>query len=264
MVSDFDAVIFRIDGEVSEQRSYLRWEDPPLVINGDHRFSPAIPGCQTTVTVKGADGKVKLLNHIFKVPHAEGAGEEGQLAIDMSPLQPHTIQTKARSCESCHANPKTLGYGINGGDLYAAPDSSYVADHPLASRVDTQFNAIPNLGMDWSRFLDEDGRQLQTVGHHFSGSRPLNKEELKKLDRRGVCASCHATLPDGDLAVSLLDHVAEYADVEIDNAYHQSLLSKTTHLAAWTQVLGAVLVFLLGLFGLWKWRKKRARKKEEV
>lgn len=58
---------FMLDGEVSEQRSYLRWEDPPLVVNGDHRISPAIPGCQTTVTVKGADGKVKLLNHIFKV-----------------------------------------------------------------------------------------------------------------------------------------------------------------------------------------------------
>lgn len=252
---------FMITGEVSEQRSYLRWEDPPLVINGDHRYSPAIPGCQTTVTVKGADGKVKLLNHIFKVPHAEGAGEEGQLAIDMSPLQPHTIQTKARSCESCHASSKALGFGISGGDLYARPDSSYVADHPLASNVDTQFNAIPNLTMDWSRFLDEDGRQLQTVGHHFSGSRPLNKDELKKLDRRGVCASCHATLPDGDLATSLLDHVATYGGVEIDNDYHQSILSKTTHIAAWVQVLGAIVGFLIVVLGgryLWKRRSKKA------
>jgi len=28
-------------GKVSEQRSYLRWEDPPLVVNGDHRISTA-------------------------------------------------------------------------------------------------------------------------------------------------------------------------------------------------------------------------------
>jgi len=109
---------FMITGEVAEQRSFLRWEDPPLVVNGDHRISPAIPGCQTTVTVKGADGKVKLLNHIFKVPNHEGGGDDGQLAIDISPLQPHTIQKKARSCESCHANPKAMGYGISGGDLY--------------------------------------------------------------------------------------------------------------------------------------------------
>lgn len=250
---------FMITGEVSEQRSYLRWEDPPLVINGDHRFSPAIPGCQTTVSVKGADGKMKLLNHIFKVPHAEGAGAEGQLAIDMSPLQPHTVQKKARSCESCHTNPKAFGYGINNGDLYAAPDSSYVADHPLASRVDTQFNAIPNLSMDWSKFLDEDGRQLQTVGHHFSGSRPLNKDELQRLDRRGVCASCHASLPDADLATSLMDHVAEYAEVKIDNDFHQSILIKTTRIAAWVQVLGALIGCILGgwlLFRLVKRQKK--------
>jgi hypothetical protein len=253
---------FMITGEVSEQRSYLRWEDPPLVINGDHRFSPAIPGCQTTVTVKGADGKMKLLNHIFRVPShlGEGGGEKGQLAIDMSPLQPHTIQKKARSCESCHTNPKTFGYGINSGDLYAAPDSSYVADHPLASNVDTQFNAIPNLQMDWSRFLDEDGNQLQTVGHHFSGSRPLNKSELRRLDRRGVCASCHATLPDADLATSLLDHVATYAEVEIDNEFHQSILAKSTRVTAWVQVLGALLGFVFvvwGGFRLLKWRKMK-------
>jgi len=180
----------------------------------------------------------------------------------MSPLQPHTIQKKARSCESCHTNPKTFGYGINSGDLYAAPDSSYVADHPLASNVDTQFNAIPNLTMDWSRFLDEDGNQLQTVGHHFSGSRPLNKSELQRLDRRGVCASCHSTLPDADLATSLLDHVATYADIQIDNEFHQSILAKSTRVTAWVQVLGALFAFLLVIWGGLKLFKRRKIKKK--
>jgi hypothetical protein len=41
---------------------------------------------------------------------------------------------------------------------------------PIANQVDTQFNAITNLFMDWSRFTDEDNNQLQTVGHHFTGS----------------------------------------------------------------------------------------------
>ncbi len=240
---------FMITGTVTEQRSFLRWEDPPLVVNGDHRISPAIPGCQTTVSVRGSDGKMKLLNHIFKVPHVEGAGEEGQLAIDMAPLQPHTIQKKARSCESCHTNPKAMGFGIAAGELYGSPDSSYVADHPLANNVDTQFNAIPNLKMDWSRFLDEDGRQLQTVGHHFSGSRPLNKEELNKLDRRGVCMSCHQSLPDGDVAIDLMSHVAKYADIEIDNKEHDAILNKSTHIAAWVQVLGGLLALILLFFG---------------
>ena len=37
------------------------------------------------------------------------------LAIDMAPVQPHTAQRKARTCESCHANLKTVGLGIGGG-----------------------------------------------------------------------------------------------------------------------------------------------------
>ena len=253
-----------ISGEVTEQRSFLRWEDPPLVVNGEHRISPAIPGCQTTVTVTDQNGNVVLLNHIFKIPNVEGAGDDGQLAIDISPLQPHTIQKEARSCESCHNNPKSMGYGIEGGKLYSSPNKDIVMDltdingRPIAQQVDTQFNAIPNLKMDWSRFLDEDGNQLQTVGHHFSGSRPLNKDELNKLDRRGVCISCHKTIPDEDIATNLLSHVAEYANVEIDNETHSGILNKSIRLSAWVQILGGLFVAFAVLFlVIWWFRRKK-------
>ena len=36
-----------------------------------------------------------LENEIFKIPNVEGAGEEGQLGIDISPVQPHTIQAES-------------------------------------------------------------------------------------------------------------------------------------------------------------------------
>ncbi len=250
-------------GDIQEQRSYLRWEDPPLVINGEHRVSPAIPGCQVSVSVKNAKGETKLLNHIFKVQNVhEGGGKDGQLSIDMAPLHPHTVQKKARTCESCHTNPKAMGYGINNGDLYVKPDSDIVMDltdidgKPIANQFDTVFNRIENLNMDWSRFLDEDGHQLQTVGHHFSGSRPLNKEELSKLDRRGVCISCHKTIPEGDLAGNLMSHVAKYAKIDIDNKEHQSILNKSIRLSAWVQI---ILPFLLLLgAGLW-WRRKKKK-----
>lgn len=252
---------YLITGDISEQRSYLRWEDPPLVINGEHRVSPAIPGCQTTVSVKDKNGNIKLLNHIFKIPHVEGGGKDGQLAIDISPLNPHTVQLEARNCESCHNNSKAMGYGIGGGKLYYRPDTNFVMDlldafgNPIAQQVDTQFNAIPNLKMDWSRFIDEDNNQLQTVGHHFSGSRPLNKSELEKLDRRGVCISCHKTVPDKDLASNLLSHVAKYAGVEIDNDEHSSILNKSIRISAWIQVLLPILIFI-GIFIFW-WRRKK-------
>ncbi len=252
-----------LSGEVKENRSFLRWEDPPLVVNGEHRISPAIPGCQTTVTVIGRDGKAKMLNHIFRIPNVEGAGDEGQLGIDIAPLHPHTVQKEARSCESCHNNPKAMGYGIESGKLYSQPDSNIVMDltdidgNPIPNQIDTQFNAIPNLSMDWSRFLDEDGKQLQTVGHHFSGSRPLNKEELDKLDRRGVCLSCHKDVPKNDIASDLLSHVAKYAGMKIDNKTHSGLLNKSIKISAWAQVLLGIFLFIIPVYFGLRWFRKR-------
>jgi len=241
-------------GKIQEQRSYLRWEDPPLVINGDHRISPAIPGCQTTVTVIDKNGKPRLLNHIFKIPHAEGSGEEGQLAIDMSPLHPHTTQKESRSCESCHSNEKSMGYGINGGDLYKDPSKDYVMDlrdvngNPIPNQVDTHFNAIANLKNDWSVIIDKNNKQVQTVGHHFSGSRALNDEELKKLDRRGVCISCHQTVPKKDIATDILSHVAQYSGMEIDNKQHSKILNNSIKIAAWVEVLLMILGVISTVF----------------
>ena len=254
-------------GEVEEQRSYMRWEDPALAVNGEHRISPSVPGCQTTITVIDKDGKTRLLNHIYQIANVEGAGAEGQLAIDIAPHQPHTIQKRARSCESCHSNPKAMGYGIGGGVLNYPPNEDVVMDltdnegNPVANQVDTQFNAIPNLKMDWSRYLDEEGNQLQTVGHHLTGSRPLNAREISKLDRRGVCLSCHKSVPNKDLASNLLSHVAKYTNMEIDNEKHDSLIHKSIKLSAWVQVLAGVVFFMLVLWFVVK--RRRAKQKEK-
>ncbi len=246
---------YQVDGEVTETRSYLRWENPALSQNGEGRISPTIPGCQTTVTVIGKDGNALMQNHIFKIPNVEGAGKNGQLAIDMSPVQPHTIQKKARSCESCHTNAKSMGYGINGGKLFADPSKDLIVDletadqEVLPEKYTIQKPAIPNLHMDWSRFVNEKGKQLQTVGHHFKLSRPLNAAVRAKLDRRGVCLSCHKTIPDQDLAVSLMSHTAKYAGVTIDNKEHSGILHKILLIGAWGQVLfGLVIGF--GIFFL--------------
>lgn len=242
---------FLIPGKVTEERSYLRWENPPLVVNGEHRVSPAIPGCQTSVTVIGKNGNALLTNHIFKIPNVEGADSSGQLGIDISPVQPHTTSKKARDCESCHTNPQSMGYGIEGGKTYANPSEAYVVDLQAADGTvlsdshKIQINAIPNLDMDWSRFVTEDGVQKQTVGHHYSGSRPLNNQERAGLDRRGVCASCHQTIPEGDLAVSLLHHMKEVSGKKYNTKEHNSLIGKILKISAWAQVLGLIIFLLL-------------------
>jgi len=256
-----------IPGEVKEQRSYLRWEDPPLAVNGEHRVTPAMPGCQVSTTVIGPDGETIVKNHIFRTtPGTEGAGAEGQLGIDMSPAQPHTTG-HARSCESCHMSEKALGYGIGGGRLHRPWDEPITVDlmtadgDVLPQSARTQIEPIEGLEADWSRFVTEDGRQLQTVGHHFSGSRPLNDKERNNMDRRGLCLSCHQEIPSESMAVSLLHHVAKYADaLPKTNRQHAGLLNKILLFSAWGQAGGAV-VTPLAVLGVIVWLVIRRRRR---
>ncbi|EMI21315.1 cytochrome c family protein, partial [Rhodopirellula maiorica SM1] len=207
----FDTII---PGKVSESRSYERWEEPMLGINGEGRVSPLAPGCQTSVTVIGQDGKPLMLNHIFKTEaNSEGGGEDGQLSIDMSPTQPHTITKNARTCESCHASNKALGLGIGSTrpwNQQHVVDLQSIDGTILPKKSQPQMAAIENLDHDWSQIVDRDGQQLATVGHHFQLSRAFNKDELNRISREGTCIACHKEIPTASLAVSLLHHVAEY------------------------------------------------------
>ena len=57
--------------------------------------------------------------------------------------------------------------------------------------------------------MTENGEQLQTVGHHFRLSRPLNNDERIHMQRDSVCIACHQEIPEGTLATSMLHHVAD-------------------------------------------------------
>ncbi len=166
----------------------------------------------------------------------------------MSPVNPHTITKKGRSCESCHASEKALGYGIKGGKYFADQTKTTIVDlmtadqRVLPSQVDEQIPAIPNLKDDLSRFIDENGTQLQTVGNHWKLSQAMDNETRAKVDRRGVCLSCHQEMPSKDLAVSLMTHTAEMAGVKIDNEMHKNIVHKSLLLSAWIQVLSGLLL----------------------
>jgi len=254
-------------GKVSEQRSYMRFEDPPLGVNGEGRITPVIPGCQPSITVIGPGGETVLLNHIFRsAPGLEGAGPEGQLCVDMSPANPHT-SGRARSCESCHLSDKAAGHGIDGGRHTRGWDEPVVVDLMTADGIvlprsaRPQLEPILGLSADWSRFVTEEGKQLQTVGHHFSLSRPLDDSERAHMDRRGVCLSCHEEIPAESLAVSLLHHTADVLGALPRTAdAHGSLLNKILLLSAWTQVGGGAVAGAAFLAGaIWLWRRRRAK-----
>ena len=251
---------FLVDGKVTETRSYLRWENPALSQNGEGRISPTIPGCQVTITVIGKDGKAKLQNHIVKIPNVEGAGAEGQNSITMSQVNPHTITKKSRTCESCHTSKKALGMGINGGKYFGDQSKTAIIDlmtaegKVLPKKTDEQIPAIPNLKHDYSVMIDENGTQVQTVDNHWKLANPLSPETRAKLDRQGVCFSCHQSIPDGDLAISAMNHVANMTGLEIDNEFHKNILHKTVRISAWLQV---GLPLLLGVLGLIWWRRRK-------
>jgi len=255
-----------VPGQVEEQRSYLRWEDPAMGVNGEGRITPAVPGCQLSATIIGVDGKPIVLNHIFRtMPNVEGASQEGQLAIDTSPLHPHTMTKEARTCESCHLSAKALGHGIEAGRLMRPPNRPVVVEletadgRILPNDYETQVAAIDELTADWSRFVTEQGRQLQTVGHHFRGSRPLNDMERAMIDRQGVCLACHEEIPSQSLAVSLLHHVARYSgQIPTTHEKHNSLLHKILLFSGWVQVIVmVVLAFAVPALILYWYRYRR-------
>ena len=197
-------------GKITEGRSYLRWEESVLGINVEGRVTPLMPGCQIVFSVIGRDGKKvgdNIIAHSYD--EAEELGypkDKAPLAIDMAPVQPHSAQRKARTCESCHSNPKAAGYGIGGGvfqNQYSRPIVEDLIDQrtgkPIPKNHQIQIPAIPNLNFDWSAIVDEQGYQIQTVGTHWPLSRALNREERATLTKTGVCLGCHSEMQNDEL-----------------------------------------------------------------
>ena len=165
--------------------AYSRWENPVLGINGEGRISPLIPGVQVVATIINAKGERVAEGYMAENPaEAKAAGQTRiPLAMDTAPAQPHTSTLKARSCESCHTLPKTLGLGIGGG-IFAPPGTS---------------------PPDFSKLLNPDGIQLATVGSHWPSSRAFNKKEMDKILRTGTCTGCHGQERQPETPLSGID-----------------------------------------------------------
>ena len=194
-------------GKVFEKRSYLRWEEPVLGINGEGRVTPLMPGCQIVYTVIGRDGNTVALNQLGKSldEQKELGQERTPHAIDMAPVQPHSAQRKARTCESCHNNPKALGYGISGGVFQTRYPEDIVEDlidqkngQVIPGQYQIQIPKIADLDYDWSTIIKDD-QQVQTVGTHWPLSRALTKEMRMGMERTGLCMGCHREMTNAEL-----------------------------------------------------------------
>ncbi len=204
-------------GEVNESRSYLRWEEPILGLNGEGRVTPLMPGCQVVKTVIGPDGEVLLHNAVGTTPPGSETAEGGQLAIDMAPVQPHSATRIARTCESCHSDPKALGYGIQDGRYQRRYPEDVFVDLELPDgsvwpeQTQPQIPAIPELNIDWSQIVSRDGEQLQIVGSHWPDSGPLSQDQRERMERTGVCMGCHRNMADTEFWTETV--VAKYGEI---------------------------------------------------
>ena len=244
-------------GKTSENRSYLRWENPVLGVNGEGRIGPVVPGCQQITTVIAPDGTTLINNKIWRTqPNIEGGGDQGQRGLDMAPAAPHTTARQARECVTCHASSKALGYGTHDGRyMQGYPDGIYVdimnEKGQLVTRTaQYQISPIPDLPMDLDQIITRDGVQLQTVGHHWPLSGPLSKEVRDNMERVGVCISCHKDVPDGNLSYRAVSKIGSMLGlIPTNDAEHQQLIGRALWIAATVEVFGTALagivIFLL-------------------
>ncbi len=195
-------------GKAYETRSYLRWEEPVLGINGEGRVTPLMPGCQVIYTVVDRKGETIALNQTGRShDEAKMLGQERvPLGIDMAPVQPHSAQRKARTCESCHNNPKALGYGIGGGVFMLRSTEDVIEDlidqktgKVIPKRYQIQIPKIDGLDFDLSTIVNDKGEQVQTVGTHWPLSRSLPKETRDAMNRTGLCMGCHREMSNEEL-----------------------------------------------------------------
>ncbi|QBF83272.1 hypothetical protein EXU30_11605 [Shewanella maritima] len=149
----------------SESRSYVRWEMPALGINSRGKVSTFVPGCQVFLTQ--VDGEKALVNNKTYTT------KDGTSGLSHNPIQPHTMSKRSRTCEECHTNPKVLGLG------------SGVYD------IERNFPEGQAPAFELERFVDEDGKQLQSTSHE--GARPFNKQEMDNIRRVGSCLACHGS-----------------------------------------------------------------------
>lgn len=169
------------DGAWRETRDYYRFEKPVLGINSRGRVSIVMPGCQVVYTELDAEGRALpgFENKVFTGP---GFGH----GIVSTPISPHTTRTEVRTCEECHADPKTLGFGEGLFQAGSTWDKNMFT--PLLK------SEINPLGFAWETLADARGLPLASTTH--PGARPFNGEELKRILGVAPCLPCHGRYDD--------------------------------------------------------------------
>ena len=225
--------------------SHVRWENPPLGINGEGRVSPLVGVIQTVNTVIGPDGKTIVYNKVAKTA-------KGYNAMELAPLNPHTTSLESRECNDCHGNSVASGYGINNGVYDQKPGTARYADvvdsngDNVSKFTKAQINAIKQLHGDFMQLIDSTGNQLQTIDSHWPLSRPLTEHQRNALARGGTCMACHQDIPNGSIPIKMLGKIAEVANLDFSSEKaHSELLRENNIMISWVKAIGISAIVLI-------------------
>jgi len=162
-----------------------------------------------------------------------------------------------------------LGYGVNdgqymnyGSDIYL--DMRDAQGNVLSKNAIVQFNAIEGLDFDLSQIITRDGKQLQTVGHHWPLSGPLSQMSRDKMERVGVCMACHRDIPNGSIPIAMLVKAGGIVSMApLTDDEHSALLNEDIRWAALTKVLLPILILLvIAVYLFLRVRRKRRSKRK--
>lgn len=225
--------------------SHVRWENPPLGVNGEGRVTPLVGVIQTISTVIGPDGKVITWNHVAKT-------KAGYDAMELAPLNPHTTSSESRDCADCHGNAAAMGYGIDRGIYDASPQTARYADvvdgngGNVSNYTQVQISAIKDLHGDFMQLLNSEGKQMQTIDSHWPDAMPLTASQRDRLARGGTCLACHQDIPNGSVPIRMLGKVAEVAHLSFaPEEAHAHLLRENNVLISWVKAIGILCCILL-------------------
>lgn len=187
-------------GNISiENRSFLRWETPILGVNLRGKISPLAPGCQVFYTFIDENGVVKVRNKFYQT-------STGHNSPTLAPMFPHSVSLVARTCEDCHTNPKSIGYGTGNsrsaakvlGDtpLFQDLSKGVYGDVPGAKTGRWQVPKIEAFPYSLDQLVTRSGKQVQNMP--LLKDRPLNEKERGIVEREGLCIACHKYYNDED------------------------------------------------------------------
>ena len=241
--------------------SHMRWENPPLGINGEGRVTPLVGVIQTISTVIGKDGKTISWNNVAKTA-------EGYNAMELAPVNPHTTSLESRECADCHGNTAAMGLGIDNGIYDAEPGTPRYADvvdvngNTVSRLSKAQISAIKGLHGDFMQLINSNGEQVQTIDSHWPTSMPLTAEQRDALSRQGTCLACHKDIPDGAIPIKMLGKIAEITHLSFaSEEAHGKLLNQNNLLISWVKAVGVVaLILMIPVVVLCIVKRKKIRK----